>query len=280
LRKGGGGVAPLRQSPFRVRWASVAGSQVGLVGDVDRGMIEVMVWGRWDRRLRSQLSAGLRKCFAEHPRAVLIDLGQLADPTGGLIATVLAARDAAAGLDPPVSLVCCAASGGLARHVDAAGLARSVALYSTVAQARAALDERLAPALRWRAEFSPTYTTVALARDMVSEACSRWQLTGAVHPARLLVSELATNAVDHAAGTFVVTLSRRGPSLLHVAVQDDSEALPYVRELGPVRGEGPLDERGRGLALVAARATAWGAMPCAIGKVVWATIRTPALGRR
>jgi anti-sigma regulatory factor (Ser/Thr protein kinase) len=269
-------------------WAFMAGSGIGLVSDVERGMIDVTVCGQWDGRLRSELSVGLRQCFAEHPRAVRVDVAGLDDPAGGFVSTVLAARDVGAAMDPPVPLVCCAARGELARHIDDAGLATSMAVYASVAQARAELDERLGPALQWRTEFPSTYTAVALARDMVSQACSRWGLVEVVHQARLLVSELATNAVDHAAGHFaghatngfVVTLSRRGPSLLHIAVQDDTDTLPHLRRPGPTRVDAPFDERGWGLTVVAARATDWGTMPCVRGKVVWATVRVPLPDRR
>ena len=40
-----------------------------------------------------------------------------------------------------------------------------------------------------------------------------------------------------------------------------------------------IEQRGTGLRLVQATATAWGAMPCAVGKVVWATITITPEGR-
>jgi two-component sensor histidine kinase len=64
-----------------------------------------------------------------------------------------------------------------------------------------------------------------------------------VDPVRLVVSELATNAVVHARTAFTVTLSRADSTVL-LAVRDESPA-------GPVPAQpGPPDIGGRGLRIV------------------------------
>lgn len=86
-----------------------------------------------------------------------------------------------------------------------------------------------------------------------------------VNIARLLVTELVSNAVLHGAGTVLLAVGRDGGGL-RVDVYDESPDAPVV-----VDGE-TLFEHGAGLRLVAALASSWGvdarndARP---GKRVW-----------
>jgi two-component sensor histidine kinase len=87
----------------------------------------------------------------------------------------------------------------------------------------------------------------------------------------LVVSELVTNAIMHAAGAIVVELHRLERSV-RVVVGDDAAALPTERSREVDQ------ETGRGLQLVAAFASAWGTEKRAGGgKAVWAelTIESP-----
>ena len=80
--------------------------------------------------------------------------------------------------------------------------------------------------------------------------------------AELLVSELVTNAIQHA-GTEVTVDIAHGPDLLRVAVTDGD---PHPR---PRRAAAPAGERGRGLTLIAALTQAWGVRHVPGGKQVW-----------
>lgn len=91
-----------------------------------------------------------------------------------------------------------------------------------------------------------------------------------VDTAVLLVSELVTNAVRHACGPYVLTVTV-GPERVELAVEDGEPTLPEVREAGP------LDESGRGFLLVGALAEEWGVRSQPGGKATWFTLR-PAEG--
>jgi anti-sigma regulatory factor (Ser/Thr protein kinase) len=118
----------------------------------------------------------------------------------------------------------------------------------------------------------PDPDSPALARNLVGDACQAWHHTAVFYPARLVTSELVTNAVEHTGSTITVALSHRAGGLL-IAVSDASRTLPHLRELRrPRRGE-CLDERGRGLRTVQATAVRWGALPTGAGKLVWALVR-------
>jgi anti-sigma regulatory factor (Ser/Thr protein kinase) len=86
--------------------------------------------------------------------------------------------------------------------------------------------------------------------------------------AALLVSELVTNAVVHAHSPFTVTAAVLADSV-NVEVQDGSAQLPEV--LQPT----PSSPAGRGMFMVEALSSRWGAEPIAGGKRVWFELPLP-----
>jgi anti-sigma regulatory factor (Ser/Thr protein kinase) len=118
----------------------------------------------------------------------------------------------------------------------------------------------------WDADAS----NIAAARHFVALQLAVHGLDDAVPDARLVVSELATNAVRHAGSRFTVTVDVTGGAVL-VTVSDPSSALPF-----PVQAS-PLHDSGRGLGIVAELSASWGVTPEPHGgKSVWALI-APAL---
>lgn len=116
------------------------------------------------------------------------------------------------------------------------------------------------------AEFEPEANAPRAARRFVEDVLRDWGHDGlAVNDARLLVSELVTNAVLHTRSPFSVSVAS-GPSKLRLAVHDRTTALPMP-------GERPSDARtGRGLRIVAAVADDWGVATTSDGKTVWADL--------
>ncbi|MGW3072619.1 ATP-binding protein [Kitasatospora sp. NPDC001132] len=94
--------------------------------------------------------------------------------------------------------------------------------------------------------------------------------------ALILLSELVTNACRHARGPrdrmIGVRVLLPTPSVLRIEVSDANSDLPTVRQATPE------DESGRGLELVAALATSWGAHLRGdghIGKTTWCELALP-----
>lgn len=92
--------------------------------------------------------------------------------------------------------------------------------------------------------------------------------TAGADEARLLVSEVLTNAVQHGEGPIRLRLSLTEDELT-VEVTDRGPGAPRRRHAGKA------DESGRGLELVDSLATAWGTRPAADGKTVWFTLPAP-----
>jgi anti-sigma regulatory factor (Ser/Thr protein kinase) len=142
---------------------------------------------------------------------------------------------------------------------------------ATVSEARIAIAERILRADRLQSRLSPLPTSVRAARNLAVQACQAWHLLHLLEDSALIMSELATNAVEHARTEFIATVTR-SHTRLHIAVRDGASGFPHPSEPTLASPHVSLHPRGRGLRLVHTIATAWGAMPTHGGKVVWATV--------
>jgi serine phosphatase RsbU (regulator of sigma subunit)/anti-sigma regulatory factor (Ser/Thr protein kinase) len=112
---------------------------------------------------------------------------------------------------------------------------------------------------QWDVESDPS--AVAGVRAAVTERLGAWELEDIAFSTELILSELITNAIRHAAGPIRVRLLRdRG---LICEVSDHSSTSPHLRYAAAT------DEGGRGLFLVAQFAERWGTRYTKDGKVIW-----------
>lgn len=265
-------VRPLRPPYLVTASTDRRGVSVGITADASTAVVEMAPHGPWSPHLGSQVAAGLRLCLAGPSVSIIVDLHDVGD-TYGVSKPFWAAARRAAWLAPrPVQLVLCLPTTRTLdcrlRHTQGP----RPMLFATMPQARMATAGRLPRAHQVQARLPPSPASVRAACDLVAEACHTWHLPRA-HDALLIMSELATNAVEHAGTTFVVTVSRSDTGL-HLAVRDGVTRFPHLGEPAPIDHQAPLHERGRGLHLVHAIADAWGAIPTRGGKVVWATVPT------
>jgi anti-sigma regulatory factor (Ser/Thr protein kinase) len=242
--------------------------------EADATVSLLTVQGAWDDRLCYTASASLRRCFTEHPDALIVDLSGLLDPRSESAPIWVTAQHAAAALEPPMPLALCVPPDlPLADRMQGLGAGRFLPVYAKVRQARVALAGRIPGTERLTVVLAPDTDAPSLARNLVSDACLSWGLVKHLHPSRLVMSELVTNAVEHAGTEIAVVVTRRGAGL-HLAVADGDPRLPRVlTRTNRPRRDVPLDERGRGLRAVQETASMWGAVPTETGKIVWATIR-------
>ena len=104
--------------------------------------------------------------------------------------------------------------------------------------------------------------SIASVRRFAVAACRSSGLVQLCDTLALLVSEVATNALVHGTGDVQVRVVARG-EVLRVEVADDSPTMPVPRQAAP------LEEGGRGLALVESLSRAWGVERVDGGKIVW-----------
>ncbi len=122
----------------------------------------------------------------------------------------------------------------------------------------------------FRAELPGDLTSARQARSAVRRALAAWGVDDPSGDAELLVSEVVANAAEHAGGRIGLALSRYrepgGQARITCEVTDTSPALPQPRQAGPDA------ERGRGMAIVTALATASGVRAEPAGKTTWFTL--------
>jgi anti-sigma regulatory factor (Ser/Thr protein kinase) len=115
--------------------------------------------------------------------------------------------------------------------------------------------------------FEPQSLAPSAARRFLDETLQRWgHGEDVAEDARLLLSELVSNAVVHAKSPMSVSI-RSQPSGLRVSVADESP-IPPIPRLGAVNGS----IGGHGLRLIAALSESWGVDANGDGKIVWAEL--------
>jgi hypothetical protein len=107
---------------------------------------------------------------------------------------------------------------------------------------------------------------LAVVRRFARLTLTAWACGTAVEDALLIVTELATNALQHGSGRPLLRLSV-GAGHLRIEVFDDDPAPPVRRPPGA--------DGGWGLVLVERLSLAWGTARHGLGKVVWCALPAP-----
>ena len=249
--------------------------EIRIEGDLDAAVALMTVRGHWDRSLRLAVTTELHKCLAEHPEALIVDLSDLYDPYSMSAPTWMSVRRAAAAREPAVQLALCIPPHlPLADRMQRLSVRRFLPVYAKVRQARVAIAGRVTLTERVTLTLPPEPDAPSFARNLVGDACLAWGLPELMYRSRLVMSELVTNALEHAGTPIGVVVSLRGGGV-HLTVSDGVAAPPRLVEQARPRRDRPLDERGRGLQVVRGTAAAWGWLPTRTGKVVWATLTGP-----
>ncbi|MFG2054687.1 ATP-binding protein [Micromonospora sp. NPDC048930] len=223
----------------------------------------VRLAGALDLGTMRSVDGVLTECLAAQPDALVVDLERLA-VTDRLALSVFAAAARRAADWPAVPMVLCAPPPDTAAWLAESTACRVVPVRRDCAEATAFAGTAVAPRLRARLE--PVAGACRRARELVTDACGRWNIPELAGPASLVLTELVGNVVRHAGTPMLVTLTLRRP-YLRVAVMDGCPA-----DARPVTDRDLRAEGGRGLMLVRELAQRWGSAPAGAGKVVWAML--------
>jgi len=109
---------------------------------------------------------------------------------------------------------------------------------------------------------------VARARTLAGRQLSEWGMEELLFTTELIVSELVTNAIRHAAGPIILRLIRTDALICEVF--DTSSTSPRLRHARTT------DEGGRGLFIVAQLTRQWGTRYTPTGKIIWTEQSMPA----
>jgi anti-sigma regulatory factor (Ser/Thr protein kinase) len=115
-------------------------------------------------------------------------------------------------------------------------------------------------ARRFRCRRESVSDARRFARDVIGK-----QPNETLDAIELMVSELATNCIQHAQSDFEIAIgvSRRE---IRIEARDTGEGRPAPRS------PGPTEPTGRGLRIVEAMSDSWGIIPGTRGKTVWFTL--------
>jgi hypothetical protein len=120
---------------------------------------------------------------------------------------------------------------------------------------------------RLSAELEPVMGAARRSRELVTEACGRWDCPEMAGPACIVLTEMVNNVVAHARTRMTVLLARL-EGAMSVAVRDRSTTRPRSGGLPE-----PTAYGGRGLVLIESVSSRWGYLPLHDGKVVWALLQ-------
>ncbi|MEV6597067.1 ATP-binding protein [Actinoplanes sp. NPDC051346] len=197
--------------------------------------------------------------LAGQPEALVVDVRDLTVRESEAVTVLRDVAQATADW-PSAHVVVCAACDTRGWH------GTGLPIWPSPQEAFAALGHP-APANFLSSGLEPVVGAARRSRELVTEACARWELPDLAGGACIVVTEMVNNVVSHARTEMTVLLGLHG-SRMSVAVRDRSPALPRFAG-GPV----PVTSYGgRGLLLIDSVANRWGSLAVPGGKVVWACL--------
>ena len=228
---------------------------------VDRGQTYPLVrlTGVLDSGTAPTVRSWLTDLLATQPEAIIVDVSALQTSSTEAVGVLRDVRQA--NVDwPDAQLALCGARNGVPwQHPG-------WSVWPDEAAALAALGE---PEENHRSslELEPALGAARRSRELITEACGRWDRPELAGPACIVVTELVNNVVVHARTPMVVLVAAHGGGM-SVAVRDYSPVEPvYSGSPVPVTSYG-----GRGMLLIDSVADRWGCLPVSDGKVVWALL--------
>jgi hypothetical protein len=200
----------------------------------------------------------------EEPRAVIIDVGQLAVPAETAWMVFASARwHVAVWPNTPILLVCEQPESRSA--LRRSGVSRRVPVCQTIDAALATLRPFGFVRHRARADLPAELTSLNQSRELVEHWLTAWTHAELIPVTQVIITALVENVLKHTDSRPCVRLETDGAAVT-VAVEDANHAQASIRET-PVGAAEPW-----GLRIVHALCRQWGNAPTLSGKTVWAVV--------
>jgi anti-anti-sigma factor len=206
------------------------------------------------------------KAAIDDARAVIVDINRLHAPSPSAWTVFTSARwHVSVWPDVPILLVC--AQPQVQRSIARAGITRYVPVHSARKLALDAVHSRsLTIRRRARTELSRSSDSIDLARGVVTDWLTSWEIREVIAAAATVATVFVENVLDHTESAPVLIVESYQDTVT-VAVEDNSSHLP-ARHEDADRGADIVS----GLAIVSALCRVWGATPTSSGKTVWALV--------
>jgi anti-sigma regulatory factor (Ser/Thr protein kinase) len=252
--------AARQQGRFISLDAAAVMARLVVEGEVNRDAFAAVI----GTTVRDQLKGGHRLRLYGEIVALLWDEGHV------MAALELEALWNDLGRTAPFSLMCAYPAGLVSDPAHAQTLGRMCGLHSHVLEGPARPDPagRAPPGAQLSAQFPAVMTGPGAARHFVIDALRRWGFDAdLIDDAAVVATELAANAVVHAASPFSVVLE-----------VEEAAVRITVHDSQPVERVHLVVRPGRGLGLLAGISLRWGMVASGQGKAVWAELGRPESG--
>jgi anti-anti-sigma regulatory factor len=206
------------------------------------------------------------KLAMAQPRVVIVDINNLAVPSGSAYSVFTSARwHVSVWPDVPILLVCARPQ---RRHgIVRGGVARHVPVHPSVGAALAAVADRSSGGRRRaRTQLPAGAVSIGLARLAITDWLTAWDQEDLTAVAGTVATIFVENVLAHTDSPPLLIVESHQDTVT-VAVEDRSE-VPAALHEDAERGA----EIVSGLGIVAALTRAWGSTPTLTGKTVWALV--------
>lgn len=231
----------------------------------EQAAVILTVEGALDTSNSAELRDSIMKATFDEPPGVVVDVTGLQVPDESAWSVLISARwQFETRPEVPIVLVC---GNRTAREaITRSAVTRFMPVFPTVKGALkgvAKLTRRKVQ--RGEAKLPANLSSLRESRKLVREWLTSWSKPGLIPVALVVVNVFVENVLEHTSSDPVLRIEVEGPTAT-IAISDASTA-PAMRLASPPKG---IDVSG--LAIVDALSRAWGSVPTASGKTVWAII--------
>ncbi|CAM3114586.1 sulfate transporter [Mycobacterium intermedium] len=231
----------------------------------EESAVILTVGGVLDAGNSGELRDSITKATFDEPFGVVVDVTGLEVPNDEAWSILLSARwQFETRPEVPIVLVC--GDRAAREAITHSGVARFMPVFPTEKGALKAVAKLMRRKVqRNEAKLPANLTSLRESRRLVREWLTRWSKPGLIPVALVVVNVFIENVLEHTNSEPVMRVEVEGTTAT-IAISDTSSA-PAVRLASPPKG---IDVSG--LAIVDALSRAWGCVPTASGKTVWAII--------